>query len=443
MAQVTDFKEAGFGSLFDELKWRGLIAQCTDEAELKKTLSDESVTYYCGFDPTAPSLHVGNLVQLLNMRHLQAAGLHPIAVVGGATGLIGDPRQSGERTLNPKETVSEWTERLRRQIGRFLDTEGEQAVRFINNFEWTGSMSVIDFLRDVGKNFRMGTMLAKDTVARRLNSDEGISFTEFSYQVLQGNDFLELFDRYHCTLQLGGSDQWGNLTSGLDLIRKVRGASVNVMTSPLITDSQGKKFGKSEGNAVWLDSTMFSPYRFYQFWFNQPDDQVVKLLKTFTFLSKTRIEELEREVAANPGAREAQKVLAWEVTSYVHGDHAAQGAIDASGALFGRGKTLEELDEDVLDSALDGLKVEGSDGSRVFAAAQVGQRVAEAGVGAGLFKSVSEARKTIKSGGLYLNNQRVEDQDMVLDENDFLHGRFALIRRGKKALGALERQAAK
>ncbi|MCT8156985.1 tyrosine--tRNA ligase [Bifidobacterium polysaccharolyticum] len=443
MSQVTDFRQAGFDSLFDELKWRGLIAQCTDESELRKVLADPSVTYYCGFDPTAPSLHVGNLVQLLNMRHLQAAGLHPIAVVGGATGLIGDPRQSGERTLNPKQTVAEWTERLRGQIGRFLDTEGDNPVRFVNNYEWTGSMSTIDFLRDVGKNFRMGTMLAKDTVARRLDSDEGISFTEFSYQVLQGNDFLELFDRYGCSLQLGGSDQWGNLTSGLDLIRKVRNASVNVMTSPLITDSQGKKFGKSEGNAVWLDPTMFSPYRFYQFWFNQPDDQVVKLLKTFTFLSKAEIERLEERTAQDPGAREAQKVLAWQVTSYVHGEHAAQGAIDASGALFGRGKTLEELDEDVLDSALDGLKVDDGQGGRALPAASEGQRLVEAGVAAGLFRSVSEARKTVASGGFYLNNQRVEDPDQVLGNKDFLHGRFALVRRGKKALGALERRAGK
>ncbi|MCT6811390.1 MAG: tyrosine--tRNA ligase, partial [Bifidobacterium sp.] len=335
------------------------------------------------------------------------------------------------------------TERLRGQIGRFLDTEGDNPVRFVNNYEWTGSMSTIDFLRDVGKNFRMGTMLAKDTVARRLDSDEGISFTEFSYQVLQGNDFLELFDRYGCSLQLGGSDQWGNLTSGLDLIRKVRNASVNVMTSPLITDSQGKKFGKSEGNAVWLDPTMFSPYRFYQFWFNQPDDQVVKLLKTFTFLPKAEIERLEERTAQDPGAREAQKVLAWQVTSYVHGEHAAQGAIDASGALFGRGKTLEELDEDVLDSALDGLKVDDGQGGRALPAASEGQRLVEAGVAAGLFRSVSEARKTVASGGFYLNNQRVEDPDQVLENKDFLHGRFALVRRGKKALGALERRAGK
>ncbi|RBP99977.1 tyrosine--tRNA ligase [Bifidobacterium xylocopae] len=440
MAQVTDFKEAGFDSLFEELKWRGLVAQCTDERQLGELLASGPVTYYCGFDPTAPSLHVGNLVQLLNMRHLQAAGHNPIALVGGATGLIGDPRQSGERTLNPRETVAQWAERLRSQIGRFLPAEGSNPVRFVSNYEWTGSMGVIDFLRDVGKNFRMGTMLAKDTVARRLNSDEGISFTEFSYQVLQGNDFLELFDRYDCRLQLGGNDQWGNLTSGLDLIRKVRGKAVQVMTSPLITDSQGKKFGKSEGNAVWLDPSMFSPYRFYQFWFNQPDDQVVKLLKTFTFLPRAEIERLAGEVETNPGAREAQRVLAWEVTSYVHGDQAAQGALDAAGALFGRGTALSDLDERVLEGALQGLMVDDGQGGKAFARAESGDRLVDAAVGSGLFGSVSEVRKTIKSGGVYLNNERVEDQGRLLTDEDFLGGRFALIRRGKKALGALERR---
>ena len=300
-------------------------------------------------------------------------------------------------------------------------------------------MSVIDFLRDVGKNFRMGTMLSKETVARRLNSEEGISFTEFSYQVLQGNDFLHLYDEYGVVLETGGADQWGNLTSGLDLIRKVRGTSVNVMTSPIITDSQGKKFGKSEGNAMWLDPTMLSPYKFYQFWFNQPDDQVVKLLKVFTFLPKDEIERLAGEVEANPGAREAQKTLAWEVTSYVHGEEATRQAIDAAAALFGRGGDLRTIGEDTLEAAIEGLKVDDGEGGRTFAQVAAGDRVAEAGVKAGLFKSVSEARKTIKSGGVYINNQRVEDQDQLLAEDDFLEGGYALIRRGKKALGAVRR----
>lgn len=440
MAHVIDFREAGFDTLLDELEWRGLISQSTDRERLAQALDGEPITYYCGFDPTAASLHIGNLVQLINMRHLQAAGHHPIALVGGATGLIGDPRQSGERTLNPKDVVAQWAERLKTQIGGILETEGANPVRFVSNYDWTADMTVIDFLRDVGKNFRLGTMLAKDTVARRLNSEDGISFTEFSYQVLQGNDFLHLYDEYGCTLQLGGNDQWGNLTSGLDLIHKVRGVDVNVFTSPIITDAQGKKFGKSEGNAVWLDGAMLSPYRFYQFWFNRPDVEMESLLKAFTFLPKAEIERLVGVTADNPGAREAQRALAWEVTSLVHGEAATQAAIDASSALFGRGD-LDAIDEDTLDAALDGLRVETDDG-KVFAQAQAGDRVAEAGVRAGLFKSVSEARKTIKSGGVYLNNVRVEDQDRLLDDGDFLHGRFALIRRGKRSLGVVEARAA-
>ena len=438
MARITDFREAGFSSLLEELQWRGLVSQSTDRERLAQALDGEPITYYCGFDPTAASLHIGNLVQLINMRHLQLAGHHPIALVGGATGLIGDPRQSGERTLNPKNVVAGWAERLKRQIGGILDTEGDNPVRFVSNYDWTAQMSVIDFLRDVGKNFRLGTMLAKDTVARRLNSEEGISFTEFSYQVLQGNDFLHLFDEYHCTLELGGSDQWGNLTSGLDLIHKVRGVNVNVMASPIITDANGKKFGKSEGNAVWLDPTMLSPYRFYQFWINRPDAEMESLLKAFTFLPKQEIERLMESTATNPGAREAQRVLAWEVTSLVHGEDATRQAIEASAALFGRGGDLAAIGVDTLEAALDGLKVENEDGAKVFATATVGERVSEAGVRAGLFKSISEARKTIASGGVYLNNARVEDQERLLGVDDFLQARFALIRRGKKALGVVE-----
>lgn len=438
MAHVIDFKEAGFDSVLDELEWRGLISQSTDRDRLAEALNGEPVSYYCGFDPTAASLHIGNLIQLINMRHLQAAGHHPIALVGGATGLIGDPRQSGERTLNPKDVVAGWAERLKKQIGGILETDGANPVRFVSNYDWTASMTVIDFLRDVGKNFRLGTMLAKDTVARRLNSEEGISFTEFSYQVLQGNDFLHLFDEYHCVLEIGGSDQWGNLTSGLDLIHKVRGVDVNVFTSPIITDAQGKKFGKSEGNAVWLDATMLSPYKFYQFWFNRPDVEMESLLKAFTFLPKAEIERLVKESETNPGAREAQRTLAWEVTSLVHGEEATNQAIEAAGALFGRGGDLSSIDEATFEAAIEGLKVEDGHGEKIFAPAAVGDRVTEAGMKAGLFKSISEARKTIKSGGVYLNNVRVDDQEQTLGEEDFLHGRFALIRRGKKALGAVE-----
>ena len=439
MARITDFREAGFSSLLEELQWRGLVSQSTDRERLAQALDGEPITYYCGFDPTAASLHIGNLVQLINMRHLQLAGHHPIALVGGATGLIGDPRQSGERTLNPKDVVAGWAERLKRQIGGILDTEGSNPVRFVSNYDWTAQMSVIDFLRDVGKNFRLGTMLAKDTVARRLKSEEGISFTEFSYQVLQGNDFLHLFDEYRCTLELGGSDQWGNLTSGLDLIHKVRGVDVNVFTSPIITDAQGKKFGKSEGNAVWLDPTMLSPYKFYQFWINRPDAEMESLLKAFTFLPKSEIEHLIEESRTNPGAREAQKALAWEVTSFVHGEKATQAAIDASAALFGRGGDLAAIDEETLESVLEGFKVADENGGHVFPQSEAGARVIDAAQAAGLFKSGSEARRAIKSGGVYLNNVRVESDEAVLDDKDFLAGRFALIRRVKKALGVVER----
>ncbi|MFT8593820.1 MAG: tyrosine--tRNA ligase [Bifidobacterium sp.] len=441
MVQVTDYRQAGFDSLSDELQWRGLIAQHTDETRLYETLNGKPISFYAGFDPTAPSLHIGNLVQLINMRHLQAAGHRPYALVGGATGLIGDPRESGERTLNPAETVERWVERLRDQIGRFLSSDGDNAVQYVNNLDWTGKMSVIDFLRDVGKNFRLGTMLNKDIVARRLNSDEGISFTEFSYQVLQGNDFLHLFDSHGCVLELGGNDQWGNLVSGLDLIHKVRGENVSVMTSPIITDAQGKKFGKSEGGAIWLDATMLSPYRFYQFWFNQPDDQVIRLLKYFTFLPKSEIEQLEAEVSEDPGARHAQRTLAWEVTSFVHGEHATQQAIDAASALFGRGADLREIDADTLEASLEGVRVPSTDGSEPdFAKAATGERIVEAAVSAGLFASVSQARKIITSGGMYVNNARVEDTDAELGVKDFLQGGFAVIRRGKKTIGAVRLQ---
>ncbi len=341
--------------------------------------------------------------------------------------------------MNPKDVVGTWVESLRAQIGPLLINSGDNAVTFLNNYDWTGNISAIDFLRDVGKNFRLGTMLAKDTVARRLNSQEGISFTEFSYQVLQGNDFLHLYDTYGITLQTGGADQWGNLVSGLDLIHKVRGANVHVMTSPLITDSQGKKFGKSEGGAIWLDPAMLSSYRFYQFWYNQPDSEVIKLLKFFTFLPKPEIERLEREVGTNPGAREAQRTLAWEVTSFVRGDKAARSAIDAAEALFGRGEVaLDAVDADTFEASVDGLKVADGQGGKVFAQVASGSRVTEAAVAAGLFRSVSEARKTVASGGVYINNRRVEDAEQTVGGSDLLHGRFVLLRRGKKALGVVE-----
>ena len=330
--------DPSFANVWQELKWRGLVQVSTDEAALEELLAGEPITYYCGFDPTAPSLHLGNLVQLLTMRRMQLAGHKPLGLVGGSTGLVGDPRPTAERTMNSKETVTEWVGYLQGQVQRFLSFEGENAARMVNNLDWTAPMSAIDFLRDIGKYFRVGTMIKKDIVASRLNSDEGISYAEFSYQILQGMDYLELFRQYGCVLQQGGSDQWGNLTSGTDLIRKVEGASVHALGTPLITNSDGTKFGKSEGNAIWLDAAMCSPFDMYQFWLNTADADVVDRLKVFTFLSREEIAAIAEAVAEKPQAREGQRTLAFQVTSLVHGVDATLKVIAASAALFGQGE---------------------------------------------------------------------------------------------------------
>ncbi|QIM15979.1 tyrosine--tRNA ligase [Leucobacter insecticola] len=416
-----------FATLWDELEWRGLIHVSTDAEALSTLLEGEPFTYYCGFDPTAPSLHLGNLVQLLLLRRLQLKGHKPLGLVGGSTGLIGDPRPTAERTLNSRDTVAEWVARLQGQVSTFLSGEGENAVRLVNNLDWTAPLSAIDFLREVGKHFRVGTMLKKDAVAARLNSDEGISYTEFSYQVLQGFDFLELNRQYDCVLQTGGSDQWGNLTSGTDLIRKVEGTSVHAIGTPLITNADGTKFGKSEGNAIWLDAEMCSPYAFYQFWLNQADADVVDRLKVFTFLSRAEIEDYARQVEEEPFKRAAQKRLALEVTTLVHGAAATQGAIDASGALFGQGD-LGALDAATLEAALTELP---------RAPGVAGASIAQLMVDAGLVKSLGEARRAIAQGGVYVNNVAVEARDQVLAAEDLLHGKFAVLRRGKKTLAGV------
>jgi len=425
MSLTNQSNDKSFEGLWEELKWRGLVALSTDEAELSKQLNSGKLTYYIGFDPTAPSLHLGNLVQLLVMRRLQLAGHNPIVLIGGSTGLVGDPRPTAERTLNTKETVSEWVEKLSKQASRFLEFSGGNAATLVNNLDWTAPLSAIDFLREIGKHFRVGKMLSKEAVSARLNSEHGISYTEFSYQILQGYDFLELFRRNNCTLQLGGSDQWGNLTSGSDLIHKVEGKSVHLMATPLITNSDGKKFGKSEGNAVWLDSELTSPYAFYQFWLNVEDADVIDRLKVFTFLSKSEIEELEKLVASAPHLREAQRALALEVTSLVHSPEAAQGAIQASKALFGQAE-LTELSEADLRSALAELP---------SAQASKGTPIAQLLVETGLEASVSAARRAIKEGGVYLNNEKVADEGAVFDQ--VLAGNCAVLRRGKKTLAAL------
>ena len=409
-------------NVLDELQWRGLVSQTTDIEALREALENGPITYYCGFDPTAPSLHHGHLVQLVVLRHLQLAGHRPIALVGGATGLIGDPRMSGERVLNSRDVVAGWVERLREQISRFLSFEGDNAATMVNNLDWHGSLSAIDFLRDVGKHYRLGTMLAKDTVARRLNSDEGISFTEFSYQILQGMDFLELNRRHDCTLQTGGNDQWGNLLSGVDLIRKSEKKSVHALTTPLITKADGTKFGKSEGGAVWLDPEMMSPYSFYQFWLNSADEDVIGWLKTFTFRTQEEIAALEVSKNENPHLREAQRALAGDVTTLVHGERATQQAIDAAAALFGKGE-FTGLDERTLAGVTAELPK---------AEVAVGSAIADALVALGLEKSRSAARRAIASGGVYVNNAKVEDEDAIFTADQVLAGKWIMIRRGKK-----------
>lgn len=417
--------DSSFPDIWEELKWRGLVAISTDETELRNALKSSPLTFYCGFDPTAASLHLGNLVQLLVMRRLQLAGHNPLVLIGGATGLIGDPKPTSERTLNTKETVADWVERLGTQAQRFLSFEGANSAKLVNNLDWTAPLSSIDFLRDIGKHFRVGKMLSKDAVSARLNSDAGISFTEFSYQILQGMDFLELYRRNNCVLQIGGSDQWGNLTSGTDLIHKVEGKSAFILATPLITDSEGKKFGKSEGNAIWLDTELTSPYAFYQFWLNVEDSNTVNLLKVFTFLSKAEIQDLESQLVAEPHLRAAQKRLAYEVTSLVHSAQAADDVIAASQALFGQGE-LEQLDKSTLESALRALpNVE----------AAIGANVADLLVETGLVATVSAGRRAIAEGGVYLNNVRVEDEKATL--NDLIMGEFAVLRRGKKTLAGI------
>lgn len=426
MILSTQQNDASFDDVWEELVWRGLVHVSTDQAALKELLAGEPITYYCGFDPTAPSLHLGNLVQLLTMRRIQLAGHKPLGLVGGSTGLIGDPRPTAERTLNTKETVAEWVGYLQGQVSRFLSGEGENAVRLVNNLDWTGGLSAIDFLREIGKHYRVGTMLKKDAVASRLNSDAGISYTEFSYQILQGFDYLELYRQYGCVLQTGGSDQWGNLTSGTDLIHRVEGASVHAIGTPLVTNSDGTKFGKSEGNAIWLDASMCSPYAFYQFWLNTDDADVISRLKIFTFLSRERIEQLEGLVETEPFKREAQKVLALEVTTLVHGADATQAVIDASRALFGQGD-LAGLDRATLEAALRELP---------NTTATTDASIVQLLVDTGLVSSQSEGRRAIAQGGVSLDNVRIDDDAATLDGR-VAAGGLAVLRRGKKTLAGV------
>jgi tyrosyl-tRNA synthetase len=419
--------------ILDELTWRGLLALSTDLDELRRALDSGRVTYYGGFDPTASGLHIGNLVLLLTMRRLQLAGHRPIGLVGGATGLIGDPSgKSEERLLNPRETVAAWVERIRAEVARFLDfSPGPAGAVMVSNLEWTEQLSALNFLRDIGKHFPVNRMLARESVKARLEAG-GISYTEFSYQILQANDYLELYRRHGCTLQLGGSDQWGNLVAGVDLIKRVEGASVHALATPLITRPDGTKYGKTEGEAVWLSPELMSPYAFYQFWINRSDDEVGGLLRVFTFRSREEIEALERETRENPAARAAQHVLAEDVTSLVHGAEETAKAMAASRALFGQGE-LADLDEATLDAAL-----AEAPSMKIKLTSSGLPKVVDLMVGTGIVTSKSAARRAITEGGAYLNNRKVPTEDAEPDPGDLLHGRFLVVRRGKRTVGGVK-----
>lgn len=419
-------------TVLDELAWRGLVVQTTGREALGRALADGPISLYCGFDPTAASLHVGHLTQVLTMRRFQLAGHKPVALVGGATGLIGDPRMSGERVLNDESVVAGWVDALRGQISRFLDLEGEHGVRMVNNLDWIGQMSALEFLRDIGKHYRMGTMLAKETVARRLASEEGISYTEFSYQVLQGIDFLELYRRHGVTLQYGGNDQWGNLLSGVDLIHKVEGAEAHALTTPLVTKADGTKFGKSEGGAVWLDPELTSPYAFHQFWLNAADADVMNYLRFFTFRDREELEELQAVTEAEPHRRRAQRTLADDMTTLVHGEEATRQATEAAAVLFGRGD-VRSLDETTIGAIA---------GELPGAAADRTTELVDAFIAAGIVTSKGAARRGAEEGGLSVNGQKVstEDLDRELGEFDPLPGGYLLLRRGKKNAAMIERR---
>jgi len=412
--------------LLDDLEWRGLIAHSTDLDALREALTSGSVRFYVGFDPTAPSLHMGNLVQILTARRLQQAGHTPYALVGGATGMIGDPKESGERILHSLDTVKEWVERVRTQIEPFLTFEGENAATMVNNYDWTASLSTIDFLRDIGKHFPVNRMLARDVVKSRLEA--GISYTEFSYVLLQSMDFLELYRSHGVSLQFGGSDQWGNLTGGVELIRRADGGKAHAFATPLITKSDGTKYGKTEGGALWLDPQMMSPYAFHQFWLNAEDAKVGELLRVFTFLSRDEIEDLERQTAETPYLRAGQKALADEVTTLVHGAEETEHAKAAAAALFGGG-ALAELNPATLASA---LREAGS------STATLGTPYVDLLVGSGLVKSKGDARRTIAEGGAYLNNERVTDPELVPDASHLVAGNWLVLRRGKRNLAGVE-----
>ncbi|MEC3958854.1 tyrosine--tRNA ligase [Nocardia sp. CDC153] len=425
------------GDIIDELTWRGLIAQSTDLDALRASAAKGPITLYAGFDPTAASLHAGHLVPLLALKRFQRAGHRPIVLAGGATGLIGDPRDVGERTMNSTDTVAEWAGRIRSQLERFVDLgDAPNAAIIANNMDWTGNLSTVSFLRDIGKHFSVNVMLARDTVKRRLESD-GMSYTEFSYMLLQANDFLQLRREYGCTLQVGGSDQWGNIIAGVELNRRVDGEHVHALTVPLVTSADGKKFGKSTGGgSLWLDPEMTSPYAWYQYFVNTADADVVRYLRWFTFLSREELDELEKATAERPHAREAQKRLAAEMTTLVHGEEHTRSVQLASQALFGRGE-LRELNESTLAAALTEAAVDGK-----IAEATSATTIVDLLVESGLCESRGAARRAVNEGGASVNNEKVSDLEWTPSEADFLHGSWLVLRRGKKNFAGVRRAKA-
>ncbi len=417
--------------ILDELTWRGLIAQSTDLDALRRDLDAGRLTLYAGFDPTAPSLHAGHLVPLLMLRRYQQAGHRPIVLAGGATGMVGDPRDVGERSLHAADVVAEWAERIRGQLERFVDFDDSPTGAVVaNNLDWTGDLPVLEFLRDIGKHFSINVMLARETVKRRLDAD-GMSFTEFSYLLLQSHDYLQLHRRYGCALQVGGSDQWGNIVGGVELIRRVDGHAVHAMTTPLVTDAEGRKFGKSTGGGnVWLDPALTSPYAWYQYFVNVGDADVLRYLRMFTFLSREEIDALEEDTRERPHLRAAQRRLASEFTTLVHGEHATAQVVAASGALFGRGE-LAELDASTLDAAM----AEAPTGTARFADSPA---IVDLLVASGLTESRGAARRTVQEGGAYVNNQRIADEEWRPGPGDLLHGRWLVVRRGKRNVAGVE-----
>ncbi len=419
-------------AVIDDLVWRGLVADSTDLDALRAAAAAGPLTLYCGFDPTAPSLHFGNLLQILTVRRFQLAGHRPLALVGGATGLIGDPKESGERTLNEVEVVAEWVTRIRAQLERFLDFGGvENAAVMVNNYDWTQGLSTLEFLRDVGKHFSVNRMLDREAVAARL-AGPGISYTEFSYQLLQSYDYLQLHRRYGCTLQTGGSDQWGNIVAGVDLVRRVDGARVHALTTPLVTKADGTKFGKTESGTVWLDPALLSPYAFFQFWLTTEDGLAGPLLRMFSFRTHDEIEELEASLRERPQAREAQRALAEELTDLVHGRAERTRVEAAARALFGQGE-VADLDAATLDAAL----AEAPHAVVPAGEWAAGIGVADALARAGLVASKGAGRRAIAEGGAYVANTRVTDEAAVLTDADLLHGRWVLLRRGRRHIGGI------